>query len=275
MPANRFSLAFIAFIATSTLLTIGAGLSFTPKHDSSAQKKVTLWAWERNEDLSFIDPKTTEVAYFAGKVYIRGQCVSFRPRKQSLILPPNTKVTPVFRIETIRTGHALPPSDYSAVNAADAIAKQVLKTAKERTWSNEVQIDYDAVDDERVYYKSLLKQLKKKLPPKTKLSITALASWLLDDRWLTSGDADKAVAMLFSMGRSKDEIISLLKSRSLDSGAGLQVAIGISVNEKRTNRQLIESGVLKKAQSIYIFNSRPWTERQFRSFIGISEAFER
>ncbi len=275
MPANRFSLAFIAFIVTSALLSIAAGLSFTPKNDGSPQMKVTLWAWERNEDLSFIDPKTTEVAYFAGKVYIRGQCVSFRPRTQSLVLPPNTKVTPVFRIETIGKGDAPPPSDYSAVNAAEAIAEQVKKTAKDQTWSNEVQIDFDAVDNERAYYKSLLKQLRSKLPPKTKLSITALASWLLDDRWLSAGDADKAVAMLFSMGRSKDEVISLLKSRTLDSGAGLKIAIGISANEKGTNRQLIESGVLKKGQSIYIFNSRPWKERQFRSFISISEAFEK
>lgn len=269
MHRNRFTLAFLAALAGSAAwLSFGEGLTFAPTHN--LPRSITLWAWERNENLSYIDPKKIRVAYFAGKVYIKNECVRFRPRTQTLLVPANTVVTPVYRIETIRVNGAV-PQPCSASVVADAIAEDFAKRSQRLEFSKvpitEIQIDFDAVEDERQYYKSILQSLRGKLPLKTKISITALASWLLDDKWLGNGTADEAVAMLFSMGRSKSTVLSLLNGTQLNSGAKLDIAVGISANERSTNKSLKEIEVLQKAHSIYIFNSRPWTEKQCREII--------
>lgn len=266
MHRKRFSLALLVALAASA-----AWLSFEAGSARNLQptKQITLWAWERKENLSYIDPKTTRVAYFAGKLYIKNECVRFRPRTHALLLPPNTNVTPTYRIETIR-GQSATPAACSAAVVADAIAEDVERSARRigtRGPVNEVQIDFDAAEDEREYYKSILRDLRSKLPDRTKISITALASWLLDDKWLDDGTPDKAVAMLFSMGRSKSDILAHLSAKQLDSGGKLDIAVGISANERETNRALAKLGVLQKAHSIYIFNSNPWTHKQCTEII--------
>jgi hypothetical protein len=57
-----------------------------------------LWAWERREDLSFIDPHRIGVAYLAGTVCLRGTEVEVRPRLQPLRLPAGTNVIAVVRV---------------------------------------------------------------------------------------------------------------------------------------------------------------------------------
>ncbi len=262
MPRSRLNLIFILGAA---LLTLGAGMSFTSSNPlESKTPKITIWAWERNEDLRFINPKETEVAYFAGNIYLQGERVRFRPRTHKLLLPPQTKTTPVFRIGTIRDSEPL--SHSSADIVAEIISKQLSERSSTAGSSiQQVQLDFDALEDEREYYKLLLERLRHKVPPKTKLSITALTSWLMQDRWLSRGCADEAVAMLFSMGPGKGSVLERIENTRLDTGAGLEIAIGISANEIETNKKLRSAGVLKSAGSIYIFNSRPWTERRFKA----------
>src|SRR5258708_4017127 len=59
---------------------------------------VILWAWERHEDLSFIDPRKVGVAYLAGTLYLRGDRVVIRPMRQPLIVPEDSFMIPVVRI---------------------------------------------------------------------------------------------------------------------------------------------------------------------------------
>lgn len=61
---------------------------------------VVLWAWERREDLSFIDPREAGIAYLALTLRLSGDRVVIRPRRQPLIVPPSAVVIPVARIET-------------------------------------------------------------------------------------------------------------------------------------------------------------------------------
>lgn len=274
---------------------------------------LTVWAWERDEDLSYIDPTKVRVAYFAGTIYVRGSSVRFRPRTQKLKLPKNALAFPVFRIESIRTKNVSNEPHCSSlreqerdeglnvpsVEAASFVAKTIAarteklqetnlqrcdvqerniqqsnfqqrtfqkrNTHKHNFSSNIVQIDFDALEDERPFYKELLKNLRKELSTGTKISITSLASWLLADKWIERGSADEAVAMLFSIGPGKNEVLSVLKKRILDTGSDIPVAIGISASENMTNKVLFESGVQRKTDNLYIFSSRPWTEQRLRS----------
>src|SRR5258706_9169230 len=69
---------------------------------TTLQPALTLWAWERPEDLTFIDPKKTAVAYLAKTIFLRGQGVVTKPRLQPLSIPAGTTVIPVARIESDR-----------------------------------------------------------------------------------------------------------------------------------------------------------------------------
>src|SRR6185369_4407400 len=57
-----------------------------------------VWAWERPENLKFIDPRRIGVAYLAKTISLSGQNVITRPRLQPLELPADTKIIAVVRI---------------------------------------------------------------------------------------------------------------------------------------------------------------------------------
>src|SRR3954454_13816947 len=61
---------------------------------------VILWAWERPEDLSFLDSHKYGVAYLAQTLILKGDDVVFNPRHQTLQVPPGTKMMAVTRIES-------------------------------------------------------------------------------------------------------------------------------------------------------------------------------
>lgn len=262
---------FSSFLAAGLLLGL---LSFMAQAQHRAVSiapvtpHVTVWAWERDEDLSYIDPSKIDVAYFAGNIHARGALVSFRPRTQKLKLPKNVKTIPVFRIETIRGGggsSAVSSENNEAtadLKAAEYVAKTITNRLKKLPHTQMVQIDFDALEDERPFYKSLLKNLRQGLPSETKISMTALASWLLADRWIERGSADEAVAMLFSIGAGKRDVLTRLKKQSLDSGVDVPIAIGISASERETNKSLFSADIQRKTRNLYLFSSRPWTEKR-------------
>ncbi len=252
------------------LLTAGFVLCFRAeiqriqRFAASANPKVTVWAWQRDEDLSYINPNRVSVAYFAGNIYVRGTLVSLRPRTEKLKLPPGAETIPVFRIETVR-GDAIARENPGST-AAKFVAKTIAnRLEKLRGGSKMVQIDFDALEDERPFYKALLKHLRVELPAGTRISITSLASWLMADRWLEPGSADEVVAMLFSIGAGKRDVLSRLAKEGLDSGARIPIAIGISASERNTNKSLFAANLLRKTPSLYIFNSRPWTESRLQA----------
>ncbi len=267
------------FYATLILSLVMSGMLFLPwmyfgaasdrpmllSNSVTAHPKLSVWAWERDEDLSYIDPATVKVSYFAGTIYLRGASVSFRPRTQKLKVPPGTQTIPVFRIESLRAGGAegaVPPGPPQSV-AARFVAQTVATRLKELASTDNVQIDYDALEDERPFYRNLLRELRRQLPNKTRISITALASWLLCDRWLRDGDADEVIAMIFNIGPDRKKVLQTVKKQPLDSGTKAVVSIGISANESDTNETIFNAKLQRQTDTLYVFSSRPWTKERF------------
>ncbi len=262
------SLLLVAFLFSVLANSARAPFGFLKSNlSSSHDPEINVWAWERDEDLSFIDPAKVSVSYFAGMIYVRGSSVSFRPRTQKLKLAKGTQTAPVFRIESLR-GEGAPGTVSTSdarmpeVRAADYVVKTITTRLKELPPSNMVQLDFDAMEDERPFYTAILKQLRRQLPPDSKISITALGSWLLGDRWLRNGDADEVVAMLFSIGADKKNILGRVQSQKLDSGTDAKLALGISANETNTNEILFGAHLQHQFDKLYIFNSRPWTRER-------------
>ena len=133
--------------------------SVAPHSQRTPGPGLMLWAWERPEDLRFIDPATTGVAYLAATATIEHDgSVRFHFRQQPLATPLNTTRVAVVRIES--------PPRYVFPEPARLI-EGVLAAARQRDVKG-LQIDFDARASERRFYKSLLEQLRRS---------TALPDW--------------------------------------------------------------------------------------------------
>ncbi|HSF16508.1 MAG TPA: hypothetical protein VLK65_13250 [Vicinamibacteria bacterium] len=205
-----------------------------------------LWAWERPEDLSFVDPTHMGVAYLAATVRLGdGEDVDSVPRLQPLVVPRAASVIPVIRVESPRDRR---PSlsekqGLALVRAIDAVIP--LREARA------LQIDFDARLSERTFFRSFLEMLRSELPEDSFLSITALTSWCLDDPWLDGLPVDEAVPMLFRMGDHADTIRARLDS-GVDFGPTLcRASAGISTDEPIPS--------LPAGRRYYVFHPGIWS----------------
>ncbi len=155
-----------------------------------------LWAWERPEDLRFIDTKKFGVAFLAQTLFLENDDVIFRPRRQPLQIAPDTYLIAVTRIESDK-------KSASRSNLSDEQKEKVVSLIKktlELPNVKAVQIDFDATASERDFYRSIVFELKKQLPVNMSLTMTALASWCAGDAWFGDFPVDEAVPMIFEMG---------------------------------------------------------------------------
>src|ERR1700691_385401 len=151
---------------------------------------VFVWAWERPEDLRWLDTRSVGVAFLARTVCPRVDGVAVRPRMQPLLIPPNTALMAVVRVES--GGHAAGADIPRTAGAiADAAALPHVRA---------LQVDFDAVASERAFYRALLEDLRRRVPARMPISITALASWCESDGWISGLPVAEAVPMLFRMG---------------------------------------------------------------------------
>lgn len=211
--------------------------------------RLVLWAWERPEDFTFLDKagQPTGVAFLARTLYLREGDVIVRPRLQPLRIPPQTALMAVVRIEPKRDGR-LTLSDDQASHAAEEIA-----TVAQLPRVTALQVDFDAVRSEREFYRQLLQHLRDKVPRSVTISITALASWCMDDDWITGLPVDEAVPMLFRMGVDRGNVLAFLSNNSEFKTGLCRQSLGISTDEPLSN--------LPKGKRIYVFNNRSWSAR--------------
>lgn len=207
--------------------------------------RTILWAWERPENLMFIDPKEVGVAFLAQTLYLRGGTLIVRPRFQPLHVPPQTSLIAVVRIESDRLE---PPllSLRQRLQTMNAI-KQLARLQKIRA----VQIDFDAKISERDFYRGLLNGLRKALDDSIPLSITALASWCIHDDWLSDLPIDEAVPMLFRMGVDQRQVSTYLGRQKDFPSKRCRKSLGISLDEPLPS--------LPSRSRVYVFNPRSWS----------------
>lgn len=147
-----------------------------PRLSNEMPQKI-IWAWERPEDLRFLDPKEFGVAFLAQTVFLEKDGVSPRPRRQPLEVAPGTYLIAVTRIETNKDGTKRPSFDVEMVNKVATLIKNTLDLPDVKG----IQIDFDAVTSERAFYRPLINEVREQLPANTPLTMTSLASWCTDD----------------------------------------------------------------------------------------------
>lgn len=217
-----------------------------PKPNSEMPSKI-LWAWERPEDLRFIDTKKIGVAFLAQTLFLQTDEVTFRPRRQPLQVAPETYLIAVTRIETAKENNNRP-------NLSDEQKKKVvsfIKKALELPNVKAIQIDFDVVVSERNFYRQLVNDLKKELPENTPLTITALASWCVGDVWFNDFPIDEAVPMAFQMGADTTQIRRFLADGKDWSEPLCRGSYGVSLEEQFGAK-------LQPNRRFYYFKSKAW-----------------
>ena len=236
--------AFVFLLTGSTASIVGA-VSSNCSGRLTRFPGVMLWAWERPEDLRFLDSRKVGVAFLASTITLRGDGIAVRPRFQPLQVSPGTALMAVARIET---------------NAADRPRLSANQRTKVVSAIEElgnlpgvrgVQVDFDALLSERGFYRDLLVDLRRRLPGSTALSITALASWCMGDNWLNGLPVDEAVPMLFQMGADHQTVLERLKKKGEFRTPACRESVGISLEE--------ELPWVPPARRTYVFRSRAWS----------------
>jgi hypothetical protein len=122
-----------------------------------------------------------------------------------------------------------------------------------------IQIDFDATQSERAFYRELILDVRRRLPDAAGLSMTALASWCTYDDWLSDLPIDEAVPMLFRMAGDGKDIARRLNSGEDFIAAPCRHSYGISTDEPRSG--------LSPTRRLYVFNPDPWTQDSVRAIL--------
>lgn len=218
----------------------------------SAFPHVTLWAWERPEDLRGLDPHRFAVAYLDRTIIVTDR-VDVVPRRQPLEVAPGAQVIAVVRIEA-----SAGTADISDPALSTRLAGIIAESAVHRQVDG-VQVDFDARVSQRAFYAQMLQQLRLKLPKGFPLSITALASWCAYDDWIKDLPIDEAVPMYFRMGPEHPPASASGWSYPVREPLCRNVA-GVSTDEAWPQ--------LNPGTRVYVFHPRAWSSVALNNLEG-------
>lgn len=217
-----------------------------PALDAEMPRKI-LWAWERVEDLSFIDPSEFGVALLTQTIFLENGRIIQKPRRQPFSSPDGTYLIAVTRVETNKEQSKRPTFDDEMLGR---VAGLIAKTS-EMPNIRGVQIDFDATVSEREFYRKLINAVRGRTPGGVTLTITALASWCAGDTWFNDFPIDEAVPMVFVMGRDQESILSFLRRGSEWREPLCRGSYGISIDEP-----VVEG--LQPNRRMYYFKNSAW-----------------
>lgn len=206
-----------------------------------------LWAWERPEDLRFIDAEKYGVAFLAQTLILENTEVIFHPRRQSLSVAPSVYLIAVTRIETGKKDSNRPALSGPQIEKIVSFIKRTLELPNVKA----IQIDFDALVSERSFYKNLIVNLKSQLPENTPLTITALASWCVGDAWFKDFPVDEAVPMAFQMGADSRQVRDFLSMGNDWQEPLCRGSYGFSIDEPLDAK-------LQPNRRIFYFNPKAW-----------------
>jgi len=120
---------------------------------------------------------------------------------------------------------------------ADAVPHRVL------------QVDYEAVVSQRAFFIDAIAALRRRLPDAA-ISVTALASWCLNESWTSQLAADEVVPMLFRMGYDGRRARTHLARGGDFRAAECRSSIGVATDELPP--------ALPPGRRVYVFNPQRW-----------------
>ena len=218
--------------------------------------RVLLWAWERPIRFSALPP-SVGIAYLAGTLVLSDHEGAARPRFQPLVIPSSAPVVAVVRVEIdAKRGPTL--TDQQAQWAAESV---LALASRPRVIA--LQVDFDATSGERCFYSTMLARLRRVIPARWPLSITALASWCMGDPWIRDLPIDEAVPMLFRMGPDSRGVRARLDAGQDFSLDVCRTSLGLSLDEPLAR--------VPQGRRRYVFSADGWNEHSIAQALRLSE----
>ena len=207
-----------------------------------------VWAWRREEDLSFIDPQHVKVAVWTATIHVDPDGFAVERRTNSISYPNETEVVGVVRLEVSGV-----PDDDFVPGLADAIigASRPFRPV-------EYQVDFDARLSQRAFYRRLLGALRARTDG-ARLSIAALASWCFHDDWTRGLPVDFVVPMLYRMGRDGDLIRRALHAERQFPNPVCAGQVGYSADESLAP--------VNHLHRVFLFHPEPWSKDRYTEFV--------
>lgn len=208
----------------------------------AAWPSVFAWTWNRNDDLRFL-PRDAGVAAVRISIELEEDRVRVRANNGTWTAPANAFVLPVVHVDAFERWHP-------ALDAAqeDALVATIVAVGKGSS-SGALQVDFEAAPGQRAFYRRVLARVRERLPSEW-ISITALASWCLDDRWTAGLPVDDVVAMAFRLGRDarvrRRAIGALERWPAADCSS-----TGLAADEPSLRPPA--------HRTLFLFSPRPWT----------------
>ena len=247
----------LACVVTAT----GATALFAPwdqiagRFDQAAEPDYYLWAWRREEDLSFIDPNRVKVALWTATIFLDHDDFHVEYRTNKVTYPSEAEITSVVRLEAVGV-----PGAATTARLADEII------GVGRPFGPvEHQLDFDARLSQRDFYRHLLEELRVRTGG-ARLSITALASWCFHDNWTEGLPVDAVVPMIYRMGRDGGVILHTLYAEREFPNPICAGNVGYSSDEPLAP--------VDGLSRVFLFLPEPWTELQFNKLVQQVEALQ-
>jgi hypothetical protein len=264
MPAASGPRLRVILVCAALLVLTGTRPS--PRASASARPQlpsIMLWAWERPSDFRAA-PQDVGIAFLAQTVTIgsrepgNGTRAKIVSRRWPLKVAPSAVLSAVTRIE-MPSAQEASPGDESRIVEAIAVTADYPQVAA-------VQIDFDATIRQRDFYRRVIAGVRRRLDAAVPLSMTALASWCVGDRWLDGLPVDEAVPMLFQLGPLNEPYRDVARDRA-SAHPLCRTSLGTSLDEPIP--------VAQDGRRVYVFNRDAWTDdriRQARAYARGKEA---
>ncbi|MCP3102657.1 hypothetical protein LZ198_27655 [Myxococcus sp. K15C18031901] len=236
MPQHRGRLAAL-------LLLAGAVLSCRAPEPPRPPPRVVLWAWERPEDLRFLEGQDVEVSVLLATLRLRPSRFLTFARQQPIRLPPGLRPCGTVRLE-MQEGASL--ARYSPEQLRE-VAQRLTDLARVRDVAM-LQLDFDVRESEHEAYLALLRETRELLGPSRRLSITGLASWCVAGGFVERAPVDEVVPQLFRMG---PESPTWRERFARGPVASCGDSVGLAMDEWHVPPQ--------GPSTLYLFNPHPWT----------------
>ncbi len=234
-------------ILAALCLGFRAAPTATPGHT-----KLWIWAWERREDLRFLEHAPgVGVAFLARTVSLGPRGLSVVPRRQPLLLPEGTKPKAVVRL-TLPEGY-LASREPLTVREMSALVDALVAPLREAPTEG-IQLDFDARASEEPFRHALLQALAAEMHaryPGTAFSTTALAARCMRNTPDSDPSEGEVVPMLFSMGPDAVNVRLGLQAWGDFPSVRCRSALGIMVGDAVPT--------LAQGRTVYAFSRAPWT----------------
>ncbi|HEX4195346.1 MAG TPA: hypothetical protein VHY80_19725 [Stellaceae bacterium] len=243
MPAGS-----IKAIIAALLIALGPSSAPVPQADRLGLPALMLWSWDRVDDLRFIDPADTGVAYLAGAIRLSTDGIAVVPRRNPLLLPPGTATLAVIHITLDR---AAPPVLDDTTR--DRLIAAIIGLRP--PGSAALQIDFEVTQSQQSFLAATIQALRQKLP-ETKLSMTALSSWCLNESWIDALPVDEVVPMLFRLGPDRPRVAAHFTAGGDFRSPRCHNSFGIATDEARRAGFAAPRLTGRRA---YVFAPKRWT----------------